>query len=251
MKVTLNIFLLVFFANLSLAQEDFLEKLKGYDLSQVIHPDSISDDTLEKIEAAESLGFMGNDYERFRIHFTSFTKSRINPLVYNVKGKTNFKNNICNFAGTISVVSAEYDDSLEGIIGPGQRGLSIVSNVVIYEDKLQNGSGIIKGTLITDAFFDAKGRLSYNALMLMADGFRNNQFTGTWTSYKTGASKKCNWGDYRIPESRGLDVGAGEFSVLEKYRSKGWESYYDSYCCDPDKPETKAARKKELEKWWL
>ncbi|AWH83604.1 hypothetical protein HYN59_00060 [Flavobacterium album] len=251
MKVALSVFLLVFAANVSLAQESFLEKLKGYDLAQVIDPDSIGDDSLEKVEAPESLGYIGNDYERFRIHFTSFKKDPKNPLLYNVKGKTRVKDNICTFAGTFTVVSAEFDNTLEDFMDTDYKGLGIVCDVVIYEDKLQKGSGIIRGTLITDAFFDNKNKLIYNALMLMSDGFRNNQFTGTWTSYKNGISKKCNWGDFRIPESNDLDIGAGEFSVLEKYKNKGWESYYDAYCCDPDLPKTKAARKKEEEKWWL
>jgi hypothetical protein len=64
----------------------------------------------------------------------------------------------------------------------------------------------------------------------VADGFSNNTFVGTWTSYKTGKSKKCNFGDYRIPEcegSNGCDIGAGEFSINPKYRENGWQSYCD------------------------
>ncbi len=62
-------------------------------------------------------------------------------------------------------------------------------------------------------------------MSFIADGFSNNQFTGSWTSYKTNASKKCNWGDYRIPECGDLDIGAGEFIVNEKYIKNGWTSY--------------------------
>lgn len=50
-------------------------------------------------------------------------------------------------------------------------------------------------------------------------------FVGSWTSYKTNIAKKCNWGDYRIPDSSDLDIGTGEFSVNEKYVKNDWLSY--------------------------
>ena len=90
--------------------------------------------------------------------------------------------------------------------------------------------------------------------MFVADGFQNNQFQGTWTSYKTAISKKCNWGDYRIPEcnwKNGCDQGAGEFSINEKYSKNGWENYRLAWSYYPDKPEVIEARKKEKEKWWI
>nr|MBP6410083.1 hypothetical protein [Pseudarcicella sp.] len=68
-----------------------------------------------------------------------------------------------------------------------------------------------------------------DAISFNSDGFFNNQFIGSWTSYKTNTSKKCNWGDYRIPESGNLDVGAGEFSVDEKYLKNGWKNYSQAF----------------------
>ncbi len=248
-RASVYLLFLLLLAN-ALTAQDYLEQMKRYDLSKVIHPDSISDDSRVMTERGDPYGYIGDNYQRFQIHITSFKKSKSNPLVYDVKGKTKVKGNVCGFTGTFEVTAAEYDDSLQEFMDPGYRGIAIVSEVVLYEDKAQAGSGVIRGSLVTDIIFDGKNKPEYNALMLMADGYENNQFTGTWTSYKTGLSKKCNWGDYRIPESDGLDVGAGEFSVDEKYRANGWESYYDAYCCNPDSPKTKAARKKEAAKWW-
>lgn len=35
--------------------------------------------------------------------------------------------------------------------------------------------------------------------------------------------KKINWADFRFPiANRDFDIGAGEFSVIEKYWNKGW-----------------------------
>ncbi len=64
-------------------------------------------------------------------------------------------------------------------------------------------------------------------------------------SYKTNISKKCNFGDYRIPESVNLDIGAGEFSPDPKFFDKGWKSYSFSLY-----GETEIEQKKEKEKWW-
>lgn len=219
------VFLLLLLANAAMAQ-DYLEQMKRYDLSQVINPDSISDDSRELIPHVDPHGFIGDNFQRFQIHFTSFKKSQSNPLLYEVKGKTRVKGNVCSFTGTFEITAAEYDDSLQEFMDPDYKGISLSSDVALYEDKSQAGSGVIKGTLVTDAIFNGKGKPEYNALMLMFDGYRNNQFTGTWTSYKTAQSKKCNWGDYRIPDSKDLDWGAGEFMINEKFKGSGWESYY-------------------------
>ena len=58
-----------------------------------------------------------------------------------------------------------------------------------------------------------------------SDDYRNNQFVGTWTSYKTGVKKVANWGICRIPCSGDLDWGAAEFSPAPEYRKYGWEDY--------------------------
>ena len=64
-------------------------------------------------------------------------------------------------------------------------------------------------------------------------------------------TKKSNWGGYRIPESENLDIGAGEFSVDDKYVKNGWENYMlllGRY--GDNSPEIKKAQEKEEEQWW-
>lgn len=80
-------------------------------------------------------------------------------------------------------------------------------------------------------FIPNKKRLSNNKkldglYLFVADGFSNCQYEGTWTtSYKTNKIKRCNWGDYRIPNSSDLDEGCGEFIPQKKYARFGWENY--------------------------
>ncbi|PZR23447.1 MAG: hypothetical protein DI539_03225 [Flavobacterium psychrophilum] len=255
MKATFKIFqlaILLIFPGLVLAQnsDDLYEELASIDLTHIINGKSISDDEGNKIVRREPLGYIGWDYRRFRIHFTSFTRDKNDAYVYNVKGKTKVKNNVCDFTGTIKVISASYNaaDFNEKVVNV-KHG-SITCAVTFYEDESQSNAGIISGELITDVYFDEKGKLQYNALWFGSDGFYNNQFIGKWTGYKKGRTLKCNWGDFRIPESNGLDVGAGEFSVAEQYINSGWESYYYSYCCAADIQRTIDARKEEAMTWW-
>ena len=125
---------------------------------------------------------------------------------------------------------------------------SVICDVVFYEDSTQASSGVIKGTLTTDFTIDNKGKLQYDALMLFADGYYNNQCKATWTSYKTGKSKKCNWGDFRIPDSKELDSGAGDVSINEKYIQNGWQIFVAAYSADNNK--AKKALEIEKKKWW-
>jgi len=85
---------------------NFYEEVKNYDLSQVFNPDSVTDDMNKKYKQEEPLGYIDTTYQRFQIHFTSIEKSKSNPYVYNIIGKTKVKENICSFNGTITVISS-------------------------------------------------------------------------------------------------------------------------------------------------
>jgi hypothetical protein len=240
-KLLCSFLFVILFYNCANAQatksNSFYDELKRYDLSKVFNPDSIIDDGNEKFKRPEPLGYIDPNYQRFQIHFISIGKDNSNPYVYNITGKTKVKDYICNFTGTITVDEATYDTSgLMNDIGfPEYRAGLITAIVIIEEYKMQPGSGIIKGKIKTDIYFDAKKDIHYSALMLIADGFFNNQIEATWTSYKTGKSKTCNWGDFRIPNSGDLDIGSGEFAVNSKYKENGWISY------NPERLETE---------WW-
>ena len=108
---------------------------------------------------------------------------------------------------------------------PRYKQGSVICDVNFYEDSSQASSGIIKGTLTSSFCINKKGELYYDAIMFAGDGFSNNECIAIWTSYKTGKSKKCNWGDFRIPDCGDLDIGAGEFSVSNKYVKYGWDNY--------------------------
>jgi hypothetical protein len=192
------------------------------------------------IERMEPLGYIGENYQRFYIHFTSVIQNPNNKAEYFVYGKTRVKTNICSFQGLIKIKDAKIYNDYEF---PSVKQGFATGDYEFYEDSDQKGTGILKGKFKTDFYVDKSGLIMYNSLMFVADGFKNNQFEGTWISYKSGDSKKCNWGDYRIPDSRDLDTGAAEFSPHDKYKDFGWESYQPAWIVE--------AKKIENKKWWI
>jgi hypothetical protein len=228
---------------------DFFVQIKKCDLSKIWCNDSIRIEAgTEKIKFPEPFGFIGNNYQRFYIHFISVERSKENPLEYKVTGKTKVKMNICDFQGTIKITEAKL---LKESDNPNFKQGFVKCQVKLMEDSLQNGTGYFSGILETDFIIDKSNNIRYDALMWMADGFCNNQFVGNWCSYKTKVKKKCNWGDFRIPECGDLDQGACEFIVLEKYLKFGWETYNKAWFVgDQNSLESIEARKIENNEWW-
>lgn len=209
----------------TLKKYDYLSELKKEDVSDIwilnkFQTEFEFDTTY--VERAQPLGYIGENYQRFYIHFNSVIQNPINKLTYFVYGKSKVKKNICEFQGLIEIKSCEvyFDEIFPNI----KQGI-IKGEYEFYENPKEKGSGIFKGTFETEIYIDKKGKINYNTLYFVADGYQNNQFEGIWSSYTTKESKKCNWGDYRIPDSKNLDFGAGEFGVSDKYIENGWSTY--------------------------
>jgi len=196
----------------------------------------------------EPLGFIGSNYQRFYIHYTSVIKDAKNPYLYNIKGKTRVKNNICSFTGTIMVKQAKrnLEPNMEY---PKYKYGYLICQVDLKEDPKQPGSGTISGKLTTNWYMNERGQFAYDTL-IPADGFDNNQCVARWTSYKGGASKVCNWGDFKIPESGDLDFSVSELMVKEKYVKNGWQNYMLSLDADSGKPAALKAKAEEKRLWW-
>ncbi len=121
----------------------------------------------------------------------------------------------------------------------------VIAAYDLLEDSLQRHSGFFNGILFTAWYINRFGKLMYDDIEIYSDRYRNNQFIGTWTDYKSRKMEKCNWGDYRIPNSGDLDIGAGEFSPDDKYLKYGWQTYRDSHLHDNIK-----AKQFEEKEWW-
>lgn len=199
-----------------LKPENFFEKYKSYDFSPLFIPKT------------EFIGFIGNDFRRILIKFISIKKDPI-QTIYNVVGSSLVLNNQCNFTGTIKVrqireyktlhfgVDEEYRDK-----GIKTQGL-LIGDYSFKENKDQSHSGEFIGIMTIYWYIDKNSALCYDSIESYSDSYRNNQYIGIWKDYKIKNEKICNWGEYRIPYSGDLDIGAGEFSPNEKYYDKGWK----------------------------
>lgn len=229
------------------ATGNFYSAIKNYDLSKLWHGEKlhIENGEVPSINFPEPVGFIGENYYRFYIHYTSVIKDKSDPYKYLIQGKTRVNNNICDFYGTIKIVQATIDNNL--YYEKYKQGVAICI-ILFKEDSTQHESGIIKGKLTTNFYIDKKGKIFYDTLDSEADGFDNNDVEATWTNYVKRKTKKCNWGDFRIPDSGYLDGGAGEFMVSEKYIKNGWENYMNMFSAD--KKISKKAIAEENRKWW-
>ena len=241
-------FLFSSFQNIDQETTDFYGSLKQYDICGLWNQDKIIvEDGNETYDRPEPLGYFGDDYYRFYIHFISVIQNKDNPYQYFVYGKTRLKKNICAFQGTITVTESKlFRDS----DAPGFKQGYIMARFDFYEDSGQKGSGKLYGTCLTNFIIDKDNKLRYDALMAVADGFSNNAFKGRWQAYQSKENKKCNWGDFRIPESEKLDGGAGAFMPSKEYIQNGWENYEKVMTGTSESPEAKKAFENENQKWW-
>ena len=199
---------------------------------------------------ASVLGYIGDNYQRLRVVILSATKHPSEPDTYTVTGKSMVKGVVRAFTGTMKITktgstpASELDEDYKG--EQLKEAGFVFGEYHFVEDAKQTNTGKFDGVFVTYWVVDRNGRLLYDEVLMGADGYLNNQFAGTWTSYRTKASKPASWGDSRIPVSGDLDMGAGEFLPDEKYIRNGWQGYRDAYGVKQDK----RALAEERKQWW-
>jgi hypothetical protein len=200
-----------------LKTENLIDKYKSYDFSSIIFPKQ------------EFLGFIGSDYQRIYIRFSSVKKDS-DPIVYRITGSSLVKTNKFDFEGIIKIKQIREFKSLHFGVdnmykdkGIKAQGV-LIGDYLIKEHKDQKQSGEFSGVMTLYWYIDKNGKLLYDDIRKYSDEYRNNQYVGIWRSLSNGKEKTCNWGEYRIPFSGDLDIGAGEFSPNKKYSDKGWNS---------------------------
>jgi len=197
-------------------------------------------------------GFIGENYQRLRVKFISVTEDTSLSDTYIVYGKSMVKNNICEFHGSIKITNirklnitqhgCEDEEKYKGFKGQ----FFILGDYTFSENEEQKYTGIFNGTFRSDFFIDKSNHVIYDDIENCSDSYTNNQFVGQWIGYKTKIAKRCNWGDFRVPNSGDLDIGAGEFSPDDKYLKFGWQSRRDLMISQSEKN----AKEAEEAKWW-
>jgi hypothetical protein len=232
-----------------LTKEEIKGTIEKYDLSGLF----------TYTESSFIFGFIGDNFQRIHIHFAKARKDEKDPNQYQVEGKTKVKNNICDFKGTITIISGRKqakEKIIDDILDRDEKVASsiairgvAVSNCEFRENPNQKYVGIFKGKLTTYFYIDLRGIIHYDDLNNYRDAYFNNGFVGVWTSYNGKLVKKVHWGDWRIPFSGDLDVGAGEFHPAKKYLNNGWEFFKDERNVVKKGPDGKWYRQRESE-WW-
>ena len=208
-----------------------MEELRNTDLSRMIIPDSILTNPdycsqkdefmfIEKTSEFEPIGYRGRDFQRFYIHYDSVRF--MGNGIYKVEGRTRYRDTIRLFSGTITLDSMRLCKK-ENLPSTGEFG-TLCGHYQFDEDEF-SGGGVLTGKMWI-GFAKINGRFYYDAFKLgLADGYSNRQYEGVWTSKGLTRMEKCNWGDFRIPDSQGLDIGAGEFSPVDEHSGQGWQVY--------------------------
>lgn len=195
-------------------------------------------------------GIIGNNFQRLKIKVITATGDTLHSDTYRIYGKSMVKNNICQFTGTFKITSIRVfknfhwgvDDKFKGK-GIKKQGV-LIGEYHLAEDSAQIYSGTFDGFFSTLWYIDNNEQIVYDTIEQASDNYRNNQFVGTWKGYKTTVKKKCNWGDFRVPFSDDLDIGAGFFSPADKYLQFGWLNLRNAIKNDEQ------AIKDELKEWW-
>lgn len=225
---------ILFFCRLSAEVKNYcIDSIKSIDYSHIWQ--SYQD---------EILGYIGDDFQRFRIRFLSIEQDKTDKTKYNVTGKTKVKNIICDFEGIIIVkeVRFYYGDQT---CNTGKKKAVLSGSYIFKEDSTRTNSGILEGKFTSYIYWKADNVFFNDLARWYDDSYHNNQFEGKWTNYSSGKSKKCNWGVDRIPDSKELDNGSAEFYPNLKYKNNGWSSYPDG---SSDKYEEEL--KNDRKKWW-
>ncbi|WP_162555688.1 hypothetical protein [Reichenbachiella versicolor] len=201
-----------------LKKGNLLNRYLKYDLSDVLVPKT------------DFLGFIGTDFRRIKINYSSIKKSTNTSNLYFITGTTKVGDNICDFEGTITIEQfREFENMHYGIddkyadAGFKAQGIAI-GKYLFNENPEQKFVGTFEGIMTVWWYVNKNGEIKFDDLETYSDNYKNNQYAGNWTQYGKTKSKICNWGEYRIPFSEGLDEGTGEFSP-NPY-SKGWEDFY-------------------------
>ncbi len=183
------------------------------------------------IPQSEFLGYIGDDYQKLDVVFTSVERDKQNPSNYLVKGHSTTKGNKQNFEGNIVLKEIRILDKMnygldDELKDSGMKAQGVfVGSYTFTENPKEKNSGVFSGTMTFNWLIDKNDTLLYNDIGRdYSDGFCNHQYIGQWASHHSKIVKTANWGEYRIPLPllSDLDIGAAEFSPNPKYHKQGW-----------------------------
>jgi hypothetical protein len=185
-------------------------------------------------------GFYGEDRYRIEYLFESAKRDDKDPTLIHVKGRNRYKKTITPFAGTIRItqISEFTDPNLDTseVSGMHVRALyAAQGEFELKEDAIGNTSGVFKGKLKMEFFTrddEYPTDLWFYSEQLPSGG-GGYRMDGTWTSYTNPSLVKpviMGHDFFRIANGilKDFSMGEREVEINEKYRSLGWETYWEN-----------------------
>ncbi len=199
----------------------------------------VNTDTLETFTNRFD-GFFGNDNYRIEFYWSEAKKDSLNPLVYHLKGKTNFKGNIDSFTGKIELDTAiAFTDPLIDLEDwyydtPDKLDKSVLlnGNLIMYENTEDTHSGVFRGDFRMEIGLSKLGELFlwYYSPKIgsMGGGFASQ---GTWSLHGSTETKPYVFGKDLFMFANNIlkdfSYGERDVQINEKYVHLGWDNYWD------------------------
>ena len=174
-------------------------------------------------------GFVGDWMQRIRMKFCAVKKIR--PQHYLVSGFVQYESRMWAFRGAIDVYDIRRFNYVREVCDDDYPISKIQAAGVLlgkYSFFLSDSS-VLVGNCCGAWFIDSTSHVRGDYRGDCSDRFINNRFAGTFIQNHPHLNMNMALGDYRIPFSRDLDIGVGEFYPNPKYASKGWQSYINAY----------------------
>jgi hypothetical protein len=195
-------------------------------------------------------GFYGEDRYRIEYLFESAKRDDKDPTVIHVTGRNRYKKTITPFAGTIKItqLSEFTDPNLDTAEVNGMHVRTMYAAQGEFELKeaaVGNTSGVFKGKL----------KMEFNTRtdeypidfwfysQQLPSGGGGYRMDGTWTSYSNPSLVKpviLAYDLFRFANDilKDFSIGEREVEINEKYRSLGWDSYWenDEWWNEAEKP---------------
>lgn len=200
-----------------LKSENLKANFEKYDFSDIFTPKT------------KVLGFIDPNFRRLKMNFEKVEK--LSNDEYSVVGYSEVRGNRCGFEGIISIQQVrEYKQFQYGIDdeykskGIKSQGI-VIGEYKFKENPKQKYSGLFSGLMTGYWYINSEGNLKLDNIEYFSDNYKHNQYVGTWQMYGSNKTKVANWGEFRIPFSSGLDIGAAEFDAHPDYYESGWEDH--------------------------
>lgn len=183
-------------------------------------------------------GFYGDDHYRIEFVFTQALRDPNNPALYHLKGKNRYKKTISAFSGEMEFQNLEqfFDPNIDTSqidVRDILKMYACTGRFELREDSSLASSGVFRGDFKIDFSLSNQNMPDLwfftNDTPAKGSGYR---FDGVWTPYKQSDVKKpVLWSRdlFRFANNilQDFSYGEREIEINPKYRSLGWENFWD------------------------